>query len=126
MSFVFFAAPLVQKAYILTALDASFMLFGFFGVMLAEGLTLTVLMRLERKWQYMPITSFLLAAGLMALNVFHFFFVVSNSMLFTLLIIVMISSTMILACFWSAKANDFLLWLCGVMLLVMCGTEWVM
>lgn len=126
LAFVFFAAPLVQKAYILTSLDASFMFIGFLTVMLAEGLALAVVLRLERKWQWRPVTSFLLATGLMALNVFHFFFVVSNSAPLTLAIIVTICSALILAGFWSARANDFVLGLCGVMLLVMCATEWAM
>jgi hypothetical protein len=126
LAFVFFAAPLVQKAYILTSLDASFMFIGFLAVMLAEGLALAVVLRLARKWQWRPVTSFLLATGLMALNVFHFFFVVSNSAPLTLAIIVTICSALILAGFWSARASDFVLGLCGVMLLVMCATEWAM
>ena len=75
-AFVFFAAPLLQKAYLLTVLDVGFMFVGFLAVMLAEGLALSVLLRLERKWQWRPATSFLLFTGLMALNIFHFFFVV--------------------------------------------------
>jgi len=110
----------------LTVLDVSFMSIAFQAVMLAEGLALAVVLRMERKWQWMPATSFLLAIGLMALNVFHFFFVVSNSAPVIFAIIVMICSALILVGFWSARANDFALGLCGVMFLVMCATELAM
>jgi len=126
LAFVFFAAPLVQKAYILTILDVGFMFIAFSAVMLVEGLALAFVLRVERERQYRPVSSFLLATGLMALNVFHFFFVLTNSAPVTFGIIVVICSALILAGFWSATANGFLLWLCGTMLLVMTGTEWAM
>ena len=126
LAFVFFAAPLVQKSYVVTVLDVIFIFISFVAVILIEGVGLVGVLRLERRWQWMPVTSFLLAAGLMAANVFHFFFVVSNAAATTFFIILMISSTLLLASFWSAKAGKFVRWFCVVMLLIMCTTEWIM
>lgn len=125
ISFVFFVAPLVQKASFVTLLDAGFISSCFLILIFTEWCLLLLLRMPEQYFRILPIVSSLFAAGMLVVNVFHLFFVVTNSPPWSYWAISTVAVLLFFATQLSASMNAFVVRLCITLVIVMVGTEYL-